>query len=143
MLQGAARLLENHKVTFVIFEIGEFLEPITRWMDTLGYLCVILSPLEVWPVSPPRNSSDHHPSWWYPHLNNVLESDPQRNQDNNRPKPFWGNGVCGMRNSESLEMLWRMYHSKARSIHPHTMPRDLNCLAQAPLPLKPLDTRCT
>ena len=113
MLQGAAQLLKSHKVTFVIFEIGGLLEPITRWMNTMGYLCFIMSPLEMWPVSPPRNSSDHHLSWWYPHLNNVLESDPQRNQHNNRPKLFWGNGVCGIRNSESLEMLWRMYHSNS------------------------------
>ena len=59
-------------------------------MSELDYACFIISPKVLIPV--------HPEDWWYDHLDTF-----ERN--------WWGNGICGIRGSSSLSMLFRMFHS--------------------------------
>ena len=105
VLKGAQDLLQKNKITFVIFEVDRAIKSITALMASFGYLCFIISAHELWPVSPP--SSSHHPTWWYLHLDQFSKDDASAS--------WWGNCVCGIRGSEALGILWRMYHSTSEN----------------------------
>ncbi len=96
VLRGAVGLLRQRRVTFVVFEVSTEIRRITHLMSSMGYICFILSPLELWPVSPPVNDSARA-VWWYTKLDTLGS--------------WWGNCVCGVHGSVELRILWRMYHS--------------------------------
>jgi FkbM family methyltransferase len=91
VLMGAKQLLEEKRITFVVFETYTNLltKQVTELMGANGYLCFIISQAILLPI--------HTEDWWYDHLE--------------KPLSWWGNGVCGIRGSRSLGMLWRMFHS--------------------------------
>ena len=92
VLLGAKQLLLQKKIEFVIFETSRnhLLKSTVEFMDSTGYECYIISPRMLVPV--------HAKDWWYQHLKNYTGF-------------WWGNCVCGIRGSQSMAMLWRMYHS--------------------------------
>ena len=92
VIQGARNLLEEKRIVFVLFEVwtNEYLREIVEFMSELDYACFIISPKVLIPV--------HPEDWWYDHLDTF-----ERN--------WWGNGICGIRGSSSLSMLFRIFHS--------------------------------
>lgn len=66
------------------------MELISIYMSQHGYQCFLLTKDVLVPV--------HDPDWWYPHMANFSG-------------PWWGNGLCGVKGSMNMQMLWRMYHS--------------------------------
>ena len=96
VLRGAKQLLEEMRITFVIFETytNALTKQVAELMGANGYLCFIISPAMLLPI--------HTEDWWYSHLE--------------KPLSWWGNGVCGIRGSKSLGMLWRMFHSSNSSL---------------------------
>lgn len=91
VLQGSAHLLQQHRIQFVVWEVGSnaLIRLVADLMDAHGYSCFLLTPNMLVPV--------HTQHWWYARLNATLR--------------WWGNGVCGIRGSRSLAMLWHMFHS--------------------------------
>jgi len=91
VIRGARNMLAQKRIIFVLFEVwtNASIREIASFMDELNYACFIISPKVLIPV--------HPKNWWYDHLDNELH--------------WWGNGVCGIRDSSSLSMLFRMFHS--------------------------------
>eukprot|EP00529_Nitzschia_sp_RCC80_P000339 CAMPEP_0113469464 /NCGR_PEP_ID=MMETSP0014_2-20120614/15914_1 /TAXON_ID=2857 /ORGANISM="Nitzschia sp." /LENGTH=379 /DNA_ID=CAMNT_0000361945 /DNA_START=84 /DNA_END=1223 /DNA_ORIENTATION=- /assembly_acc=CAM_ASM_000159 len=89
---GSKNLLLEKRISFIIFETmkNAFVKSIAEFVDPLGYLCFLITRKQLIPVDAK--------TWWYSHMDNFTSS-------------WWGNGVCGIRDSESMKMLWRMYHS--------------------------------
>lgn len=96
VLRGAKQLLQEKRITFVVFETytNVLTKQVAELMGANGYLCFIISPAMLLPI--------HTEDWWYSHLE--------------KPLSWWGNGVCGIRGSKSLGMLWRMFHSDNSSL---------------------------
>jgi FkbM family methyltransferase len=91
VLMGAKQLLLKKRVEFIIFETftHALMRQAVEFLDDVGYECYITSPKILAPV--------HTIHWWYPNLNEKLS--------------WWGNCVCAIKQSKSMSMLWRMYHS--------------------------------
>ena len=91
-LLGAKELLKNKRVTFIVVEVwnNNFVKSISQHMAQFEYQCFLLTKYALVPV--------HETEWWYPHLSNFTRT-------------YWANGLCGIKNSKDLAMLWRMYHS--------------------------------
>lgn len=92
VIKGARNLLEQKRIVFVLFEVwnNSNLREIVEFMSEVDYVCFIISPEALIPV--------HPDNWWYDHLTEMEMG-------------WWGNGVCGIRGSRSLSMLFRMFHS--------------------------------
>jgi len=93
VIKGAGNLLAQKRIVFVLFEVwnNANIRDIVDFMDKRDYACFIISPKMLIPV--------HPQNWWYDHLNTDIKGN------------WWGNGVCGIRGSSSLSMLFRMFHS--------------------------------
>lgn len=91
-LLGATELLRNKRITFIVFEVWKngIVKSISQHMASFGYQCFLLTKYTLVPV--------HETDWWYPHLSDFVQQ-------------YWGNGLCGIKGSKDLAMLWRMYHS--------------------------------
>jgi FkbM family methyltransferase len=96
VLLGAKQLLQEKRITFVIFETftNSLTKQLVEHMAAHGYLCFIILPEMLVPI--------HMEDWWYSHMD--------------KPLNWWGNGACGIRGSKSLGMLWRMFHSDNSSL---------------------------
>ena len=92
VLLGAKNLLQNKRITFIIFEVwsNHFVKLVARHMAEYGYQCFMLTKDTLVPV--------HETDWWYSHMDNFTRG-------------YWGNGLCGIKGSMDMQMLWRMYHS--------------------------------
>jgi len=91
-LLGAKELLKNKRITFIVFEVWSniIVKSISQHMAQFEYQCFLLTKYALVPV--------HETDWWYPHLTNFTTQ-------------YWGNGLCAVKDSKDLAMLWRMYHS--------------------------------
>jgi FkbM family methyltransferase len=96
VLLGSKHLLKKKRITFVIFETAKnsLTRRVAEHMAAYGYLCFLIFPDMLVPL--------HTEDWWYSHMDKEFH--------------WWGNGFCGIRDSKSLEMLWRMFHSHNSSI---------------------------
>lgn len=92
VLLGAKDLLRNKRITFIIFEVwsNQYIKLVAQHMSQYEYQCFLLTKDTLVPV--------HVDDWWYPHMDNFTRG-------------WWGNGLCGIKGNDSLQMLWRMYHS--------------------------------
>ena len=59
-------------------------------MAEYGYQCFMLTKDTLVPV--------HVKDWWYSHMDSFTRG-------------YWGNGLCSIKGSNDMQMLWRMYHS--------------------------------
>jgi len=91
VLKGAANLLQQHRIDFVVFEtsLNNNLKWTVEYMSSLGYECYLIAPKNLIPL--------HITKWWYAHLDNFTTH-------------WWGNCLCGIGNSPEMIMMWRMYH---------------------------------
>jgi FkbM family methyltransferase len=98
VLLGAKDLLFNKRISFIIFEVwtNERIKLVTQHMAQYDYQCFLLSKDVLVPV--------HVDDWWYPHMDNFTQMGGSGGR-------WWGNGLCGVKGSDSMLMLWRMYHS--------------------------------
>lgn len=92
VLLGAKDLLQNKRITFVVFEAWDnrYVKLIAQHMAKFDYHCFLLTQDTLVPV--------HSADWWYPHMDEFKTV-------------WWGNGLCGVKHSKDMQMLWRMYHS--------------------------------
>lgn len=92
VLLGATNLLQQKRITFIIFEVwsNNFVKLISKHMSQYDYQCFLLTKDTLVPV--------HESHWWYFHMDNFT-------------RIWWGNGLCGIKGSKDMQMLWRMYHS--------------------------------
>jgi hypothetical protein len=92
VLLGAHDLLHNKRITFVIFEVwsNHFVKLVAQHMAHYGDQCFLLTRDTLVPV--------HETDWWYVHMDSFK-------------RQWWGNGLCGIKGSNDMKMLWRMYHS--------------------------------
>jgi hypothetical protein len=92
VLLGAQDLLHNKLITFVIFEVwsNHFVKLVAQHMAHYGHQCFLLTRDTLVPV--------HETDWWYVHMDSFK-------------RQWWGNGLCGIKGSNDMKMLWRMYHS--------------------------------
>ncbi len=93
VIKGSSSLLDQKRITFVLFEVwtNRKIKEVAEFMASKDYLCFLFTPKQLVPV----DGKD----WWYENLNE------------DKDEKWWGNGVCGIRGSESMAMFWRMYHS--------------------------------
>ncbi|KAL3766630.1 hypothetical protein ACHAWO_013977 [Cyclotella atomus] len=92
VLLGAKDLLQHKRITFIIFEVwaNANVKLVAQHMAQYDYQCFLLTKDVLVPV--------HVDDWWYPHMDNFTRN-------------WWGNGLCGVKGSDNIMMLWRMYHS--------------------------------
>jgi len=92
VLKGAANLLEQKRIDFVVFEttLISLLKSTVEFMSSKNYECYFIGPNKLVPL--------HVEEWWYPHLDNYRTD-------------YWGNALCGIAGSRDMRMLWHMYHS--------------------------------
>eukprot|EP00985_Skeletonema_marinoi_P001391 scaffold553_cov129-Skeletonema_marinoi.AAC.11 len=92
VLLGAKDLLRRKRITFIIFEVwtNHFVKLIAQYMMQYDYQCFLLTKDTLVPVQ--------ERDWWYFHMDNFTSG-------------WWGNGLCGIKGSNDMQLLWRMYHS--------------------------------